>query len=115
MLKLTIGLNVQPNAKKTEEAVKANIKQAQKKQKEHYDLRHGAAACFNVGSVVLKKDFTRKKCKGGKLDYRWQGPYMISASLGKGLFKLKELDGDKVSCALHVHLEEFSFLNKAIM
>ena len=82
---------------KTEEAVKSNIEQAQKKQKEYYDLKHGAAACFNVGSVVLKKDFTRKKRKGGKLDYRWQGPYMITASLGKGLFKLKELNGDKVS------------------
>ena len=40
--------------------VKANIEQAQK---EHYDLKHGTAACFNIGSVVLKKDFTRKKHK----------------------------------------------------
>ena len=84
------------SCRKTEEAVKSNIEQAQKKQKEYYDLKHGAAACFNVGSVVLKKDFTRKKRKGGKLDYWWQGPYMITASLGKGLFKLKELNGDKV-------------------
>ena len=39
--------------------------------------------------------------KGGKLDYRWQGPYIITAALGKGLFQLKELNGDKVdsSCA----------------
>lgn len=84
--------------RKTEEAIKANIEQAQKKQKEYYDQKHGAASCFGVGSMVLKKDFTRKKRKGGKLDYRWQGPYIISASLGKGLFKLKELNGDKVSC-----------------
>ena len=54
---------------KTEEAIKANIEEAQRKQKEHNDLKHGAASCFNVGSVVLKKDFTRKKRKGGKLDY----------------------------------------------
>ena len=59
-------------------------------------MKHGAAACFNVASVVLKKR-TCKKRKGEKLDYRWQGPYMITASLGKGLFKLKELNGDKVS------------------
>ena len=43
---------------KTEEAVKSNIEQAQKKQKEYYDLKHGAAACFNVGSVVLKKVYS---------------------------------------------------------
>ena len=89
---------------KTEEAIKANIEEAQRKQKEHYDLKHGAASCFNVGSVVLKKDFTRKKRKGGKLDYRWQGLYVISASLGKGLFKLKELSGDKVSCSIIITL-----------
>ena len=76
------------------EVIKENIKQAQQKQKEHYDLKHGA--CFNIGSLVLKKDFTRKKCKGGKLDYCWQGPFVIIASLGKGLFQLKELNGEKV-------------------
>ena len=43
------------------------------------------------------KDFRRKKRKGGKLDYRWIGPYIIISSLGKGLFKLKELGTDKVS------------------
>ena len=60
-------------------------------------MKHGAASCFSIGSVVLKKDFTRKKRKGGKLDYRWQGSYVISASLGKGLFKLKELNREKIS------------------
>ena len=86
---------------KIEVEIKANIKQAQKKKKKYYDLKHGAVTCFNVGSVVLKKDFTRRKRKGGKMDYRWLGPYVISASLGKGLFKLKELNGDKDGCALH--------------
>ena len=51
--------------RKTEEEIKANIEQAQKKQKEHYVLKHGAASCLDVSSVVLKKDFTRK---GFKLD-----------------------------------------------
>ena len=91
------------------EEIKANIKQAQKKKKKYYDLKHGAVACFNVGSVVLKKDFTRRKRKGGKMDYRWLGPYVISASLGKGLFKLKELNGDKVGCALH-NIEHAQFI-----
>ena len=46
---------------------------------------------------VLKRDFTRKKRRGGKLDYRWQGPYIIVASLGKGLYRLKEMHGERVS------------------
>jgi len=64
----------------TKHKVKSNIIKAQKKQKENYDKKHGAASCFHVGSLVLKKDFTRKKRKGGKLDYRWTGPYTITAS-----------------------------------
>ena len=82
--------------KMVEEVVKHNIQAAQKKQKEYYDRKHGAASCFTVGSTVLKKDFRRKKRKGGKLDYRWEGPYTITASHGKGLYQLKEVNGDKV-------------------
>ena len=81
--------------------VKSNIKAVQAKQEKYYDEKFGASSCFRVGSTVLKKDFTRKKRKGGKPDYRWQGPYIITVALGKGLFQLKELNGDKVdsSCA----------------
>ena len=43
-----------------------------------------------------KKDFTCKKRRGGKLYHRWIGPYVIEASLGKGLFKLKECQTNKV-------------------
>ena len=77
--------------------IKSNIEKAQKKQKDRYDRIHGASSCFSVNSVALKKDSTRKKRKGGKLDYRWTGPYIIIASLGKGLFKLKEIETNNVS------------------
>lgn len=90
--------------------IKENIKKAQAKQKEYYDLKHSAASCFKVGSLVFKKDFQQKKRKGGKLDYCWQGPYVISALLGKGLFKLKELNGDKVSCTLLFYLHLYMCL-----
>lgn len=83
--------------RKMEELVKENIEVAQAKQKKYYDEKFCASSCFSVGSTVLKKDFTRRKRRGGKLDYRWLGPYTITAALGKGLFQLKELKGDKVS------------------
>ena len=82
--------------RKTEADVKANIEKAQQKQKEYYDRKHDASSCYSVGDEVLKRDFRRKKRRGGKLDFRWQGPFVITASLGKGLFKLKESDGEKV-------------------
>ena len=87
--------------KRREDAIKQNIKEAQRRQKTYYDRNHGAASCFSVGSVVLKRDFTRKKRRGGKLDYRWVGPYVVSATLGKGLFSLKELKGSKVCYPEH--------------
>ena len=68
--------DVASKRRKLEEAVKSNIEIAQKKQKMYYDMKHGAASCFKVGSRVFLKDFTRKKRKGGKLDNRWLGPYM---------------------------------------
>ena len=43
------------------------------------------------------KDFRRKKRRGGKLDYHWKGPFVITKNLGKGLFQLNELLGDKVN------------------
>ena len=79
-----------------QELVKKNIKAAQIKQKNHYDRKHGAQSCFSIGSVVVKKDFTRKKRRGGKLDHRWTGPFVITASLGRGLYQLKEVNGSKV-------------------
>lgn len=81
---------------KMEADVKANIEEAQKKQKLHYDRKHAAGDLYTVGSRVLKKDFLRKKRKGGKLDYLWQGPFIITATLGKGLYRLKEENGNKV-------------------
>jgi len=46
--------------------------------------------------LVLKKDFRRKRRRGGKMDYRWQGTFAITAVLGKGLYYLKERDRDQV-------------------
>ena len=69
--------------------VKANIQKAQAKQKEQYDRKHTLASSFSIGALVLKKDFTQKRRRGGALDYRWLGPYTIATSLGKGLYCLE--------------------------
>ena len=77
---------------------KENIVQAQEKQKEAYDRKHASnPAVYSVGSVVLKRDFSRKKRKGGKLDAKWVGPYKISRALGKGLYSLTSLDRSVVN------------------
>lgn len=70
------------------ETAKANILKAQKNQKIAYDRKHSCPHTFQLQALVLKKDFTRKKRKGGKLDCKWVGPYRIIADLGRGLYKL---------------------------
>ena len=69
--------------------VKTNIEKAQAKQKEQYNRKHTLSGSFSVGALVLKKDFTRKRRRGDALDYRWLGPYTITSSLGKGLYRLE--------------------------
>ena len=49
---------------------KSNIVAAQKKQKEHHDKKRAKPLCYNTGAIVLVKDFTQKKHKGGKLDLK---------------------------------------------
>ena len=74
------------------EAAKANIKKQQERQKELYDRKHARPNAFAVGERVLKKDFTRKKRRGGKMDHRYQGPLVITKNLGKGFYRLQDVE-----------------------
>ena len=40
---------------------------------------------------MVKKDFVRKKRRGGKLDPKWVGPYIITAKLSKGFYSLQSV------------------------
>ena len=59
------------------ETAKMKIKEEQTQQKHYYDLRHYQPDMYIAGALVLMKDLTRKKRKGGKLDLKWLGPFMI--------------------------------------
>ncbi|KAL5509176.1 hypothetical protein EMCRGX_G004493 [Ephydatia muelleri] len=89
--------------------VKHNIFAAQAKQKQHYDAKHTRAKLFDVGVQVLKKDFLRKKRKGGKLDSRWLGPYIITQKLSKGFYSLQSVanPSDCVKRVNGAHLKAF--------
>lgn len=91
------------------EAVKENIIPAQKRQKDQYDCKHSNPEVFAVGALVLKKDFTRKKRAGGKLDHRWTGPYKITSAIGRGLFRLQMVEDPTkfVARVNGVHLKKY--------
>eukprot|EP00731_Ephydatia_muelleri_P036660 Em0300g2a len=82
---------------------------AQAKQKQHYDAKHTRAKLFDVGVQVFKKDFLRKKRKGGKLDPRWLGPYIITQKLSKGFYSLQSVanPSDCVKRVNGAHLKAF--------
>ena len=74
--------------KKLLEEAKQNIVCAQKKQKELYDKKHAKPHLYEPGQLVLKKDFTRSKRRGGKLDAKYLGPFTIKGALGNGTYLL---------------------------
>ena len=59
--------------------------------------------------MVVKKDFVRKKRKGGKLDPKWVGPYIITAKLSKGFYSLQSVanSNDCVKRVNGAHLKVF--------
>ena len=94
-------------------AVKANILIAQERQKACYDRKHANPNIFVVGSMVLKKDFRRKKRAGGKLDPSWVGPYTIVKALGRGLYSLQGIvEPSKIISRINgIHLKRYYQVN----
>ena len=80
-----------------------------------YDKKHSKAVFYTVGTNVLKKDFRKKKRKGGcKLDVMWVGPYLIPKSLGKGFYELQSCGKGRVTTiprVSHVHIKVYKSLS----
>ena len=91
------------------ETAKQNILVAQLKQKENYDQKHAKPERFQINQVVLKKDFTCKKTKGGKLKERYLGPYTITKVLPHGTYELADPpDKSKTLRATGAHLKPYT-------
>ena len=93
--------------KQLEEA-KRNILEAQRKQKEVYDKKHAKPDQYKIGQLVLKKDFTHRKRKGGKLEARFPGPYTFTKVLPNGTFELENPDKKGTICATGAHLKLYN-------
>lgn len=99
----------QINRERMMEKVKANIIAAQARQKEQYDKKHHNPDIFTKGALVLKKDMKRKKRAGGKMDYKWLGPYRIVKSMSKGLYQIESVEQPKIKIQrVHgIHLKPY--------
>ena len=88
---------------------KSNVLLAQEKQKEQYDRKHCHLLKYRVGDSVLKKDFCRKKQKGGCMDFKWLGPYEIIKDVGKGFYALKNQESGRLIERIHgAHLKMYN-------
>ena len=60
------------------ETAKMKIKEPQAQQMHYYDLKHCQPGVYIAGTLLLMKDLTqKKKRKGGKLDLKQLGPFVI--------------------------------------
>ena len=48
---------------------------------------------LSVGSKVLLENTAQLQRKGGKMDPRWLGPYVVHGYLGKGVYELATPSG----------------------
>ena len=64
---------------------------------------------FEIGAKVVRKDFLRKKRKGGKLDPKWVGPYIITTKFSKGFYSLQSVasSSDCIKRVNGAHLNMF--------
>ena len=95
---LSDAIKLLGNASTRISKLRIKIAIAQEKQNKYHDFKHGAVSCFKVGSVVLKKVFTHKRRRRGKLDYQLEGTFKDTKSLGKGLFHLTDTQEIRVCC-----------------
>ena len=80
--------------KKLDTEVKANVTEAQKRQKKHYDAKH-QQALFVVRQVVLVKNMKKLSKKGDKMEPNWTGPYEVAECVGNNNYRLRRRTGNK--------------------
>ena len=78
-----------------------NILGAQARQKKQYDMKHNMNSTLKVGDKVFKENTRNKHRKGGKLENRWNGPFVIHKDLGKGRYYLETLAGKVLKQTIH--------------
>ncbi|XP_070005416.1 uncharacterized protein [Nicotiana sylvestris] len=76
----------------------AHIRMAAQKQRiERYYNRKANLRYFKVGYLVLRKVAQNtRELNAGKFGPTWEGPYRVSAVIGKGSYELEIQDGEKL-------------------
>ena len=70
-----------------------NISTAQVSQKKYYDIRHSRNFKFAKNDIVIKFLPRNSERKGGKLDDKFSGPYVIDEIMDLGIARLRTFKG----------------------
>ncbi|GKC42099.1 reverse transcriptase domain-containing protein [Tanacetum coccineum] len=80
-----------------EKREKAAIQEAESKAKmEKYYNSKVRGTSFKPGDMVYRSNDASHAKDGGKLGPKWEGPYEVTKSLGKGAYKLKDRKGNEL-------------------
>ncbi|GJY06887.1 reverse transcriptase domain-containing protein [Tanacetum coccineum] len=81
-----------------EKREQATIQEAKSKAKiEKYYNSKVRSTSFRPGDMVYHSNDASHAKDGGKLGPKWEGPYEITESFGKGAYKLKDRNGNELS------------------
>ncbi|GJV43122.1 reverse transcriptase domain-containing protein [Tanacetum coccineum] len=81
-----------------EKREQAAIQEAKSKAKmEKYYNSKVRGTSFKPGDMVYRSNDASHAEDGGKLGPKWEGPYEVTESLGKGAYKLKDRKGNELS------------------
>ncbi|GJW31608.1 reverse transcriptase domain-containing protein [Tanacetum coccineum] len=80
-----------------EKREQASIQEAKSKAKiEKYYNSKVRSTSFRPGDMVYRSNDASHAKDGGKLGPKWEGPYEVTESLGKGAYKLKDHKGNEL-------------------
>ncbi|GJT73924.1 reverse transcriptase domain-containing protein [Tanacetum coccineum] len=80
-----------------EKREQAAIQEAKSKAKmEKYYNSKVRSTSFRPGDMVYRSNDASHAKDGGKLGPKWEGPYEVTESLGKGAYKLKDRNGNEL-------------------
>ena len=94
------------NAKRVQDEVFQGVSQSISKEaskyKAYYDKKHEAGKALEIGTLVMNRNLIhgegKSGRKGGKMDYKYMGPYIIiNVDAKKSIYTLADLEGNELA------------------
>ncbi|GJU32433.1 hypothetical protein Tco_1176022 [Tanacetum coccineum] len=92
--KEALGMNLDLIEERKEQAVIQEAKSKRKMEKYYNSRVRGIS--FKPGDMVYRSNEASLAWDEGKLGPKWEGPYEVKESLGKGAYRLKDCKGNEI-------------------